>query len=128
MSAGILPRRAKELRRGAWIWVAFVAILLALGGAFFTYHAYCRWQGERAITQARSFLEKNDTQNSILSLRTALRYCPQHVEALRALASLLESAHSFEALAHRRTLMDIQPQLLEGKLAYARTALLLDKP
>ena len=108
--------------------MALVAILLALGGAFFTYHVYCRWQGERAIAQARSFLEKNDTQNSILSLRTALRYRPQDVEALRALASLLESAHSSEALAHRRTLMDVQPQLLEPKLAYARTALLFDKP
>ncbi len=128
MSADILPRRAKGLRRGGWISVAFVAILLAFGGSFFTYHAYCRWQGERAIREARSFLENNDAQNSILSLRTALRYCPHHFEALRAIASLLESAHSSEALAHRRTLMDVQPQLLEPKLAYARTALLLDRP
>lgn len=38
-------------------------------------------------------------------------------------ASLLEASGSPEALLHRRRLMELQPQLLERKLEFARSAL-----
>jgi tetratricopeptide (TPR) repeat protein len=125
MGAIILPRRRGI---GLWICVTVAAIFLVSGGSFFAYYAYCNWQADRAIRQAKSSLESKNLQDGILSLRASLRICPGHLEARRVLASLLEASRSPEALVHRRRLMDLQPQLLEPKLRYARSALLLDKP
>ena len=105
-----------------------VAILLASAGSFFAYYAYCNWQADRAVRQAKSSFANQKLQDGILSLQAALRRCPNHLEAHRTVASLLEASRSAEALVHRRKLMDLQPRLLEPKLAFARAALLFDKP
>jgi tetratricopeptide (TPR) repeat protein len=128
MGATILRRRGGRVGGGLGIPVAVTAVLVAIVGSVFTYHAYRRWQGERSVRQAILFLRENNVRESILSLKTALRYCPKHLGARQAIATLLESSGSPEALMHRRTLMDAQPQLLEPKLAYARSALLFGKP
>jgi tetratricopeptide (TPR) repeat protein len=125
MAATILPRWR---RIGFWVGVAVAAVVLVTAGSFFAYHAYCRSRAERSMGLARSFIETKNYQEGVLRLRAALRHCPDHLDALRMIASLLESSHSPEALQHRQKLMDLQPQLLEPKLAYARAALLLDKP
>ena len=125
MAASILPRWR---RIGLWVGVAVVAVILVAAGSFFAYHAYCRWQAERSISLARSFIETKNFQEGIVRLRDALRYWPDHLDARRTMASLLEASRSPEALEHRQRLMDLQPQFLEPKLAYARSALLLDKP
>ena len=102
-----------------------VAVFLASAGSFLAYYAYCDWQANRAVGQAKSSLA---LQDGIRSLQAALRHCPNHLEAHRTVASLLDASRSPEALVHRRKVMDLQPQLLEPKLAYARSALLFDKP
>jgi tetratricopeptide (TPR) repeat protein len=121
----ILPRWR---RIGLWIGISVATVLLVGTGSFVAYHAYCQWQAERSISLARSFVETNNLPEGILKLRSALRQCPDHLEARRAIASLLEASRSPEALVHRQRLMDLQPQSLEPKLTYARTALLFGKP
>ena len=125
MAASILPRWR---RIGLWVGVAVAAAILLTAGSFFAYHAYCRWRAERSISLARSFIETKNLPEGIVRLRAALRYSPDHLEARRTIASLLEASRSPEALEHRQRLMDLQPQFVEPKLAYARSALLLDKP
>ncbi|MGB7837093.1 MAG: hypothetical protein WBL40_03160, partial [Terrimicrobiaceae bacterium] len=125
MAASILPRWR---RIGLWVGVAVAAAILLTAGSFFVYHAYCRWRAERSISLARSFIETKNFPEGIVRLRAALRYSPDHLEARRTIASLLEASRSPEALEHRQRLMDLQPQFVEPKLAYARSALLLDKP
>jgi tetratricopeptide (TPR) repeat protein len=125
MAGAILPRWRGI---GFWIGVTVAAVILVGAGSFFAYHAYCQWWAGRSISLARSLVETNNLQEGILKLRAALRHCPDHLEARRAMASLLEASRSPEALVHRRRLVDLQPQFLEPKLAYARSALLFDKP
>jgi Flp pilus assembly protein TadD len=58
-------------------------------------------------------------------LQTALLLSPNQLEARRLLASLLEDCSSSDALVQRRKLIELQPQFLEPKLAFVRTALRL---
>jgi Flp pilus assembly protein TadD len=80
---------------------------------------------EKELSAAQTYLQQRDNRNALLSLKRAVLLRPDNLEARRALASLLEETASSEALIHRRKLIDLQPQLLEPKLAYVRSALRL---
>jgi tetratricopeptide (TPR) repeat protein len=125
MGAIIQPRRQREV--GIVVYAIAAALVVSVA-SLFTYWAYCRLQTERAVNQAKSALQANNIQAAILSLQTALYYWPGNLEVRATIASLLERTRSAEALVHRRTLMNAQPQLVGPKLAYARAALLLDQP
>lgn len=120
--------RNREPRIGLWICLIVAAFLLVAGGAFFACHVYSSWRADEAVEQAKATLEKGDVPGAMVALRTALRHRPDHVEAHRMLASLLETSRSSEALVHRRRVMDLQPQFVEPKLSFARSALLFDRP
>jgi hypothetical protein len=79
------------------------------------------------VSSAPKF-EKGNFRSAFLSLQTALRDRPDHLEARGLAASLLEASGSAEALVHRRRLMELQPQLLAPKLAFASCALRFGKP
>ena len=102
---------------GAAIVISLVCILSVRG--------YRAWRVEKELRAAQVYLQQRDNRNALLSLQRAVVLRPDNLEARRALASLLEEAASSEALIHRRKLMDLEPQLLEPKLAYVRTALRL---
>ncbi len=120
--------RNRGPRIGLWICLIVAAFLLVAGGAFFACHVYSSWRAGEAVEQAKATLEKGDVPGAMVALRTALRHRPDHVEAHRTLASLLETSRSSEALVHRRRVMDLQPQFVEPKLSFARSALLFDRP
>jgi tetratricopeptide (TPR) repeat protein len=100
------------------------AIMVALACALCV-RIYQGWRVEQELRAARAYLQQHDNRNALLSLKTALRLRPSHVETRQALASLLEELASAEALVHRRKLIDLQPQLLEPKLALVQSALRL---
>jgi Flp pilus assembly protein TadD len=102
---------------GAAIAISLVCILSVRGSR--------AWRGEKELRAAQVYLQQGDNGNALLSLRRAVLLRPDNLEARRALASLLEETASSEALIHRRKLMELEPQLLEPKLAYVRTALRL---
>ena len=110
------------------ICAALTLGLLAFAACFFGYPSYQGWQADRAVKSAKASLEKRDFRSVFLSLQTALRKRPDHIEARQLAASLLEAAGSAEALLHRRRLMELQPELLAPKLALASTALRLGRP
>lgn len=117
-------------RRRVFFWVSVIALTALLLGmaCYFGYPVYRGWQAHRAVRLAKSFLEKGETRSAVLHLQTALRHRPDHLEAHSVAASLLEAAGSPEALLHYRRLMDLQPQLLEPKLDFARSALKFNQP
>ncbi len=86
---------------------------------------YQGWRVERELRAAQVYLQQGDNRKALLSLKTALKFRPSHIEARHALASLLEDLASAEALVHRRKLIDLQPQLSEPKLALVQSALRL---
>jgi tetratricopeptide (TPR) repeat protein len=83
------------------------------------------WRVERELTAAKAYVQQRDEKNALISLKKALLLRPAHIEARRALASLLEELTSAEAIGHRRKLVELQPQLLEPKLQLAESALRL---
>jgi tetratricopeptide (TPR) repeat protein len=112
-------------RRSYWILLAVTTTIVTALTWILAVRAYQNWQIERDVRAAQGYLAKQDNRNAILSLKAALLRHPNHLEARRALAALLEEAYSPEALPHRRKLVDMQPQALEPKLALAQTALRL---
>jgi tetratricopeptide (TPR) repeat protein len=112
-------------RVSRWVFIgAGAAIALSLV-YFLSIRWYGAWRVEKELRAAQVYLQQRDNRNALLSLKRAVALRPDNLEARRALASLLEEAASSEALIHRRKLMDLEPQLLEPKLAYVRTALRL---
>jgi Flp pilus assembly protein TadD len=108
-----------------WVFIgAGAAIVISLVGIL-SVRGYRAWRVEKELRAAQVYLQQRDNRNALLSLKRAVVLRPDNLEARRALASLLEEAASSEALIHRRKLMDLEPELLEPKLAYARTALRL---
>lgn len=118
-------RRLLELGDRFWISVVVAAALILSACYVVGYSAYRQWRADAAVRLVKASLGKQDFQSAFLSLQTALHNCPDHLEARRALASLLEESASSEALFHRRKLIDMQPHLLEPKVAFVRTALRL---
>ncbi len=123
---GRLPRE-RGTKRNARIYLTIAALLLANAAAFLAYFLYWNWRAEKAAVKAYASLNRGDPQGEILSLRNVLRHSPGHLGANTALAFLLERTNSSEALLYWRKLMELQPLLLEPKLAYARSALQFGK-
>ncbi len=111
---GRIPRRIL-LASAAAIAVVLVSVLGA--------RLIQGWRVERELTAAKAYVQQRDEKNALLSLKKALLLRPAHIEARRALASLLEELTSAEAIGHRRKLVELQPQLLEPKLELVETAL-----
>ena len=118
-------RRLLQMGGRFWISVVVAAALILSPCYVVGYSAYRNWRADAAVRHVKTSLGKQDFRSASMSLQTALRDCPDHLEARRALASLLEESASSEALLHRRKLIDMQPHLLEPKLALVRTALRL---
>lgn len=106
-----------------WTAILLAGGIIVIAAAYFSYPLYRDWQADRAVQQARLFLEKREIRSGLLSVRTALRHRPDHLDAHQVAAELMEAFGSPEALMHRRRLMELQPELPEAKLEYARSAL-----
>jgi hypothetical protein len=79
------------------------------------------------VRRAELFLAKRETRSAVFSLQTALRHDADHLEAHRLAALMFEEFGSPEALLHRGRLTELQPQLLQAKLEFARSALKFSK-
>ncbi len=108
-----------------WIFIGAGAAIAICLVCILSVRGYRAWRVEKELSAAQVYLQQRDNRNALLSLKRAIVLRPDNVEARRALASLLEEAASSEALIHRRKLIDLEPQLLEPKLAHIRTALRL---
>ncbi len=110
-------------RVSRWVFIGVTAAIAVSVGCVLSIRGYRSWRVEKELGAAQIYLQQRDNRSALLSLKRAVLLRPDNLEARRALASLLEETASAEALVQRRKLIDLQPQLLEPKLAYVRTAL-----
>ena len=92
--------------------LVFVLLALLVGAAFAGRKFYRHWKTERAMTQARTALEKGDYDKGLLWLRQALNADARRVEAIRLMGDFAELVRSrgvavlrlAQHRAHRRIL------------------------
>lgn len=117
------PRRIRRLRLLA-LGAGIVALLLLLDAARpFVAQRYRDAKQQRALKQAKSFLEKKDLNNALLALQVAARANPENPVASRVAAEALESSGSNYAVQLRQQILALNPDSLSDQLALAATAL-----
>jgi len=107
--------------------VGVVGLVVLLAGAWFAYqpvkNRYKIWKQQRALVQAKDFIEQQDYPSAKLSLNVALTAVPGDTNALRVAAELLEQAGSPEAMILRRRLVQLEPDSLNDRVALINGAL-----
>ncbi|WP_438481449.1 hypothetical protein [Oleiharenicola lentus] len=86
-------------------------------------HQYRTWKQQRALAQAKTFIEKNDPQNAQIALELALTTVPNSVDAWRLAAEMLEQVGAPQAMRLRRRVVDMQPNSVEDRAALILSAL-----
>lgn len=114
----LLESRHLKRRRPAWVkfvlLVAFAA--LAVGGWKAWEKArprYLHWKQQRALAQAKEFIEKRDAPNAQLALDVALRTIPGNPDVIRVAADMLEQGGSPQAMRFRRSVVELLPRSSE---------------
>lgn len=85
--------------------------------------AYKRWKQQRALDQAKQFIEKRDPQNAKMALDVALTTAPGNPEAWRMAATLLEQVGAPQAMKLRRQVTVMEPDSAEDAAAFVMCAL-----
>lgn len=120
------PKRAqpgKKWRRLLWM-LALAAI--AFGGWEAWQHGLPRyriWKQQRALAQAKAFIEKRDPQNAKLALDVALAAVPGNIDATRLAAELLEQVGAPQAMRLRRLVVQMKPDSAEDHAALIYAAM-----
>ena len=96
-------------------------------GIWFGRPAYHRYKEKRAVNQAQVFINKGDLRSAILSLRLAIALNSSNVTSTRMMADVFDQGHSPAALAWRRRVSELEPNL-ENKIILAACALRYEKP
>jgi hypothetical protein len=79
---------------------------------------YRLWKQERALSQAREFIDRHDAANAELALRVAIVAVPGNLPTLRAAADMLEQVASPQAMRLRRTVVQLAPDSAEDQAAF----------
>lgn len=88
---------------------------------------YRRHKEERALQQAKAFLDKGDLTGASLSVRQALATNPRSLAASQLMADVAEAADSPQMLDWRRRTAELAPTI-ENKLSLAAAALRTEPP
>jgi len=124
----ILQKAPSKSRLRIWLprLVALAVVALAVGawmGRESLLRHYRHWKQERALVQAKGFVEKRDFANARLALQVAFAAAPGDPRTLRLAAELLEQAGSPDVLTLRRRLVLMAPDSLDDRVALINTAL-----
>ena len=84
---------------------------------------YNDWREQRAIAQAKGFIDKKDLNNALLALQVAAQANPNNPAAWRVAAEVLESNGSNQAVRLRQQIVSAEPNSLTDRLALAATAM-----
>lgn len=110
----LMHAKSGSRRRDRMVTLAvLVAIpLLGFGGWKFYREArprYLRWKQQRALTQARDFIEKRDAGNAQVALEVALTAVPGDPDTIRVAADMLEQVGAPQAMRLRRAVVQAVP-------------------
>lgn len=96
------------------LWLGLAVLVMGAWLAFEPAREHYRhWKGERALKQAKVFIEKRDAPNAQLALEVALKAVPGNAETLRVAADMLEQVGAAQAMRLRRAVVQIQPDSAE---------------
>lgn len=84
---------------------------------------YNLWKQQRALKQARDFMEQSDQRNAKIALDVALLAAPNNPEAWRTAAEFLEQNSAMQAIRVRRQIVELSPDTLDDRIALIMTAL-----
>ncbi|MFA6289716.1 MAG: hypothetical protein WC661_20225 [Opitutaceae bacterium] len=114
----LLQSRPKGASRRKFYVKVTVAVLgVGLLAAFFTLDSvrlkYHVWKQQRALTQAKGFLEKHDAKNAQLAIEVALTAVPGSPDAMRVAADMLEQVGAAQAMRLRLAVTQTVPDSAE---------------
>lgn len=96
------------------LWLILAALV---AGAWLAFEParerYRHWKQQRALQQAKAFIEKRDAPNAQLALEVALKAVPGNADTLRVAADMLEQVGAAQAMRLRRAVVQIQPDSAE---------------
>ena len=119
-------RRVK--RRPRWRKFILPALLALLGITAWKAWAplsirYRMWKQDRALQQARAFIEQRDAPNAQLALDVAINAVPGRPETYRVAADMLEQASAPQAMRLRRAVVQLLPNSPEDTAALVLSCL-----
>jgi tetratricopeptide (TPR) repeat protein len=100
--------------------LAILCILIA--AMFLVRKGYRSWAEQRAMTEAREKIQQEDYTQAALSLRRALQFNGNNVEAVRLMGNFAEVVHSPAVVFWRSRLVDLEPANT-NRFALARMAI-----
>lgn len=111
-----ISRRSKWWKRGAILGIAVLGL-----GAWLGYRPavdfYKQHKQQRALAQARTFIEKRDAPNAQLALEVALHAAPGNLDTLRTAAAMLEQVGAAQAMRLRRAVARAAPESVDDAAA-----------
>lgn len=115
--------RGKKWRRLIWMLAAAAVVFAGWKGWQAALPRYRSWKQQRALAQAKTFIEKRDPQNAKLALDVALAAAPGNVDATRLAAELLEQVGAPYAIRLRRAVTQLVPDSAEDQAALIYSAM-----
>ena len=108
-----------------WIAIAAAAVLALayVGGT----SGFKVWRQTRNVKRAQEFLDKKDYGQAAMSATWALQLDPTDVTATRIMADTAAAQAQRQELVWREKLVELQPDVLEHRLAWANAALHYDE-
>ncbi|HEY1108453.1 MAG TPA: hypothetical protein VGE76_07475, partial [Opitutaceae bacterium] len=117
----LIESRRVSRKRIWWIRLGVIALAGAGVGAWLGYQPareyYRRYKQERALAQAKGFIEKRDAANAQLALEVALKAGPGNTEVLRTAAEMLEQVNAPQSMRLRRAVVRNAPNSVEDAAA-----------
>ena len=111
------PRPKGVYRRIFYLKIAAAVLVLGLVAGFFMMDSallkYRVWKQQRALVQAKHFLDKNDANNAQLAIDVALTAVPGSPEAMRVAADMLEQVGAPQAMRLRLAVVRSVPDSAE---------------
>lgn len=113
-------RRTSRSRRW-WKRAALLAVALVVLGAWLGYRPavefYKQRKQQRALAQAKEFIEKRDAPNAQLALEVAIQAAPGNLDTLRTAAAMLEQVGAAQAMRLRRAVARAAPDSVDDAAA-----------
>ncbi len=117
-----ITHREVLLKRGLVIAAVAVAIGAWLGIDPIK-EQYHLWKQQRALKQAKGFIEKNDAADAQLALQVAFQAAPGNIGAFRIAADMLEQVGSRQSLDVRQEIVQMMSATVDDRVALVNSAI-----
>lgn len=123
----ILLETKRKTRRSIWLRrIAILTVAAGLVGAWLAKDAallrYHKWKEQRALAQAKQFVEQKEPAKAKMALDVALAAVPGNPDAWRVAADIMEQVGSSQALRLRRGIVQLNPSSAEDRAALVISA------